>query len=124
MALLPNKQTNTAEDYEGQLAVDVFQDAESVVILAPIAGVKIQDIHVSVTDNVLKIKGQRMVHDPKEKTDYIIQECFWGPFSREIILPGDVDSTKVSAQYKDGILRISIPQKHTKINEQEISITS
>ena len=124
MALLPNKQASTAEDYEGQLAVDVFQEAGSIVILAPIAGVKIQDIHVAVTDNVLKIKGQRMVHDPKEKIDYIIQECFWGPFSREVILPGDVDSTKVSAQFKDGILRISIPQKHSKINEQEIAITS
>lgn len=126
MALIPNKKqepTKSLEDYEGQLAVDVFKEGNSIVVLAPIAGVKIADIHVSVTDNVLKIQGSRMTHEPDLK-DYLIQECFWGAFSREIILPGDVDGKKVKAQFKDGVLKISIPKLHSHINEQEITITS
>lgn len=125
MGLLPLKQQDQAPiEYEGQLAVDVFQDPTTITIIAPIAGVKIKDINITISDNVLKIEGTRMVHEPDKSPEYLIQECYWGPFSREIILPGNMDSSKVSAQFKDGILQIAIPRQSLDSHPKPVQITS
>ena len=124
MGLLKNKQNSQQDiEYEGQLAVDVFQDDENITIIAPIAGVKIKDINISISDNILKIEGSRMVNQSENTQEFLIQECYWGPFSREIILPGNVDSTKVSAHFKDGILTISIPRQSVDSHPKSIQIT-
>lgn len=95
---------------EGQLALDVFQTKQSIVVVAPIAGVKLEDINVSITEDVLTIKGQRNLEMDVPEEDYFTQECFWGDFSRSIVLPAAVDPNKISASFKDGVLKVSIPK--------------
>lgn len=106
---------------EGQLALDVYQTKEKIVILAPIAGVKLDDMTVSVTDDVLTIKGKRNLEKEIPDEDYLTQECFWGDFSRSIVLPASVNTAKIAAKFKDGVLTIEIP-KIEKVKEKVIRI--
>ncbi len=95
---------------EGQLALDVYQTDKNIVILAPVAGVKLEDMNVEVTDDVLTIKGHRQYEHTVKEENYFTQECFWGDFSRSIVLPASVDSNKISASFNDGVLKIEIPK--------------
>ncbi|MFA6963209.1 MAG: Hsp20/alpha crystallin family protein [Patescibacteria group bacterium] len=112
-----------AEETEGQLAVDVFHDDHNVYILAPIAGVKASDVDISITDEVITIKGTRQAgHDlPSDK--HFTQECYWGPFSRSYVMPIAINSESAKATLKDGLLRIEISKdekaktKFIKIND-------
>ncbi len=99
-----------AKEPEGQLALDVYQTPTEIVIVAPIAGVKLTDITITLTEDVLTIKGKRYLEFDIPEQDYLTQECFWGDFSRSILLPASVDSTKISASFKDAVLKISIPR--------------
>lgn len=95
---------------EGQLSVDVFQTASEIVIVAPVAGVKLDDLSINITDEVLTIKGQRNFQFNVSMSDYFTQECFWGNFSRSVILPESVDVSKVTSSFKNGILTVRIPK--------------
>lgn len=95
---------------EGQLSVDVFQTASEIVIVAPVAGVKLDDLGITITDEVLTIKGQRDFQFHVSANDYFTQECFWGNFSRSVILPEGVDVSKVTASFKNGILTVRVPK--------------
>lgn len=106
---------------EGQLSVDVFQTADEIVVIAPVAGVKTSDVSISITDEVLTIKGRRSFHFNVAPSDYFTQECFWGNFSRSVILPDCVDASKVNASFKNGVLTIKIP-KVEKIKTRVIKI--
>lgn len=97
----------TEEDI-GQLSVDVYESPNELLIIAPIAGVKISDINISISEDVLSISGQRKLEFKIPQDDYLIQECFWGKFSRAIVLPDNIDSNSISASFKDGILKITI----------------
>ncbi len=94
---------------EGQLAVDVYQTATDLIIQSAIAGVEPENLEISMEKDVIMIKGTRQ-KPFEEEGDYFAQECFWGPFSREIILPVEIDPNRVMAQLKDGILTIRIPK--------------
>ena len=94
---------------EGQLAVNVYQTENDLVIQAAIAGIKVEDLDVLIEDEVITIKGNRP--NPIQETgDYFIEECYWGNFSRKIILPVEVDSSRADAAMKEGILTIRIPK--------------
>jgi HSP20 family protein len=99
-----------SDDYGGQLAVDVYQTKHAIVIRAAIAGVQAEDIDISVNNDMVTIKGARHVDDDVEASDYLYQECYWGGFSRTIILPVEVKADKVSASMKNGILRVTLPK--------------
>ena len=108
---------------EGRLTVDVFQDGDDIVVQSAIAGVKESDIDVHITSDSVTIKGKRgRSHEVKEK-DYYYQECFWGSFSRTVILPEDVDPEKAAATMKSGVLTIRMPrmsrQKTKKLKVKE-----
>jgi len=114
---MANKKTTGAEtkeekgwlDNEGQLAVNVYQTETDLVLQAAIAGIKVEDLDVLIEDDVITIKGNRP--NPLEETgDYFIEECYWGPFARKVILPVEVDSTRADAAMKDGVLMIRIPK--------------
>ena len=94
---------------EGQLAIDVYQTENDLVIQSAIAGVKPDTLDISMEKDMINIKGSRQ-KPFEENGDYFSQECFWGPFSREIILPADVDPNRAEATMKDGILTIRIPK--------------
>lgn len=98
------------QDYEGQLAIDAYETDDSVIVKAPIAGVKPEDLEISITDEVISIKGQRQEEHEITKDNYLSQECYWGNFSRTYNLPIAVDSEKAKASLKHGILTIKIPK--------------
>jgi len=93
----------------GQLAIDVYQTENDLVIQSAIAGIKPENLDISMERDVITIKGSR--EKPfEEEGDYFSQECYWGPFSREIILPVEVDPNQATAEMKEGILTIRIPK--------------
>jgi HSP20 family protein len=105
---------------DGELSVDVFQNDTHLVIVAPVAGVELDDLDISVNDNeVLTIKGKRSVFSKIKKEEYLTQECFWGAFSRSILLPEGLDVDQIRATFKRGVLKIELPkvkiEKHKKI---------
>jgi len=99
------------EQYEGQLAVDVFQDHNNnIVIVSTVAGVTSDNLDISINNDMVTIRGRRRFpHDVSEE-QYYYQECYWGGFSRSIILPVDVKAEKANASLKNGVLTITIPK--------------
>jgi len=82
------------------------------VIKAPIAGIRLNDLDIEVSDNVVTIRGSRQQGDSVPEDQYYLQECFWGEFSRSITLPCKVDPKKIRATFnKDGILKILVPKE-------------
>lgn len=114
-------QTDWMEDYEGQLAIDVYQTDNDIIVKAPIAGVKREDLEISITDEVLNIKGERKEETEVNRENFFAQECYWGAFSRSYILPIAVNSEKATATLTNGILTIKIPKEEkTKTKTIEI----
>ena len=107
------KKMNKVEQ-EGQLTIDVFQDEENVVIQSTIAGVNPDDIDISITNDMVTIKGKRAPDQEIAPEDYYYQELYWGPFSRSIILPVEVDADSAKAAMKNGILTIRLPKLELK----------
>ncbi|MSR87191.1 Hsp20/alpha crystallin family protein [Candidatus Peribacteria bacterium] len=111
----------SAEAQAGKLAVDIFEQDDYTIIRAPIAGVRLSDIDIEVNDNILTIRGTRRHPDTVPADQYYLQECFWGPFSRNVTLPNVIDPRKVRATFsKDCILKILIP-KEEKVKIVKIS---
>lgn len=94
---------------EGQLAIDVYQTEKELIIISTIAGIRSEEIDIAVEGDLVTIRGRREKPFVEEE-DYFTQECYWGPFSREIILPAEVDPTRTRASMKSGILTIRIPK--------------
>ncbi len=106
--------TNLFPAAEGQLAVDVLETADKVIIRSAIAGVEEKDLDVSVNDDMVTIRGERHVENVEENATTHYEECFWGAFSRSIILPTRVKSDEADAELKNGILTITIPKAQKK----------
>lgn len=103
-----------AEHQEGQLAVDVLQTDKEIVVISTMAGALTDEIEVYVHNDLLTIRGERQC--PIEEIgelEYFHQECFWGKFSRTIVLPVEVKGELSRAEYKNGILVIHIPKRQT-----------
>lgn len=96
--------------YSGQLAVDVYEEGKNIIVRAAIAGVRSDDIDISVNNDMITIKGTRHVDDELPSSEYLYQECYWGAFSRTIILPYDINPVGVKAAIKNGILRVILPK--------------
>lgn len=94
-------------DLPGQLAVDVYETEENLVIKARTAGVNKEDLDVSISDGILTISGTLSSGDDTDATQWHVQECYWGQFSRTLALPVQVKEEEVSAVLKDGVLTIS-----------------
>lgn len=113
--LVPNTQSQdqnaswdeSEEDFTGQLAVDVYETAEKLIIKARTAGVNKEDLDVSISDGILTISGTLSGGDDTDATNWHIQECYWGVFSRTIALPVSVKEDEVEAILKDGVLTIT-----------------
>ncbi|MFA6392114.1 MAG: Hsp20/alpha crystallin family protein [Patescibacteria group bacterium] len=111
------------ENYDGQLSVDVYQTEDSIIIKSTIAGVKSEDIDISINNDMVTIRGLRQKQEEVAKEDYFYQECYWGGFSRSIILPVEVKEDKVDAELENGILTVVLPRaiktKATSIKVKE-----
>ena len=99
-----------AEEEEGQLAVDMFQTANEIIIQAVVAGVKQDEIDVSITQDMVTIQGKRQRQRETSGDDYYYQELYWGGFSRSVLLPQEVDSDASEATLKNGLLSIKLPK--------------
>lgn len=95
---------------DGELAVDVYQDGDNVVVRSTIAGVKPEDLDISVSQNEVSISGERKSEQEVSEDDYFFQECYWGSFSRTFSLPVEVDADRAVADIKDGILTLTLPK--------------
>lgn len=117
----PKGKNLSPNETEGQLAVDVYQTPADIVIKSTIAGVKPEDLDIAITSDMVTIRGRRESDDNLEDDDYFYHECYWGPFSRSIILPADVQTEKSLATLKNGVLTIKLP-KLEKIKTQKIEV--
>jgi HSP20 family protein len=103
----------TAE--EGQLSVDVFRDRDDLVIRSTVAGVKPEDIDISMHGDLLTIRGKRHSEREVEEQQWFYRECYWGSFSRSIVLPYEVQTDRAKATLKNGVLEVRIPiREHGK----------
>jgi HSP20 family molecular chaperone IbpA len=113
-----NGEAVSAEEQEGQLTVDVFQDDENIIIQSTIAGVSPDDLDVSITNDMVTIRGERRQQYETDPEDYFYQECYWGTFSRSIILPVEIDADRAEAKIKNGVLTIRIPKANTAVTRK------
>ena len=95
------------EAVPGQLAVDVYETKEKIVVKARTAGVNKSELDVSIADNTLSIRGTLSAGNEDDVENYFVQECYWGEFSRSITLPVPVKEEEIEAVLKDGVLTIS-----------------
>ncbi len=106
---------------DGRLTVDIYQTKEDLIIQAAVAGVELEDLDISIEKDLILIKGRRNPPSQEEEKDYFCKECYWGSFSRKIILPVEVEKDQIKATLKKGILQIKIPKKKEK-EKQKITI--
>lgn len=106
-------ETEATEDAEGQLTIDVYQTEEAIVMKSTIAGVKPEDLDVAINNDMVTIKGERKNEEVVPEDHYYYQECYWGSFSRSILLPVDIIADKAEASLKNGILTIRLPKADT-----------
>jgi len=102
-----------AMESEGQLTIDVYQTDDDIVIKSTIAGVKPEDLDVNINNDMVTIRGERKQDEEISPDNYYYQECYWGPFSRSVILPVEIISEKAEATMKNGILTIRLPKADT-----------
>lgn len=91
-----------------KIPVDIYHNDEYLTILAPVAGVEIEDIDLNVVEDKLVISGKRVMIEEVQKEQYLNKECFWGDFVREIILPDKIDLESINARFKKNMLIIKI----------------
>ncbi|MBI2552145.1 Hsp20/alpha crystallin family protein [Candidatus Uhrbacteria bacterium] len=107
---------------EGELAVDVYELGKAIYIKTAIAGVRPEHLKISLSSDMLTIRGVRHEEEASaEEKRYLCQECHWGPFSRTIILPAEIDAAKAEATFKSGLLVIKLP-KTKKKNEIKVRV--
>lgn len=111
-----NDDWDEEEAVPGQLAVDVYETKEKLVVKARTAGVNKHDLDVSIADNTLSIRGTLSAGSEEDVENYFVQECYWGEFSRSIALPVSVKEDEIEALLKDGVLTISF----TKLKQDSV----
>lgn len=109
------------EEAEGELAIDVYQTPSAFIIESTIAGVNPEDIDISLTSDSITIKGKREKEERIKTENYIHQECYWGRFTRNIILPQEIDPDRTQASIKNGVLKINLP-KVNKTKSKKIKV--
>ncbi len=109
------------ENYEeGQLSIDVYETSGKIIIKSTIAGVAPEDLDISLNNDMLTIRGERKNQEEVKEEDYLYRECFWGNFSRSIILPTEVDTKNIDAVLENGILTITLQ----KTEKEKVSVKS
>jgi len=118
---MDKKDEDWMSDYEGALNIDMYQTKDNVIIKSTIAGVRPEDIDITVANDMVSIKGSRQKEENVAQEDYFYQECYWGNFSRSVIVPVDIDSESIEADLKDGILTVIIP-KAAKAKTKKVKV--
>jgi HSP20 family protein len=111
------------EQVGGELAVDVYQTPTHIIIKAMIAGVRPEDLDISITRDMVTVKGKRERHTEVQSGEYFFQELYWGAFSRTIVLPQEVEIEEAEATEKHGLLVIRLP-KVDKSRQSKLKVKS
>ncbi len=106
----PSENEIDDDETEGQLTIDVYQDGDDIVVQSTVAGVDPDDLDIHISSESVTVKGEREKSQKIEDKDYFYQECFWGKFSRSVILPVEVDAEKSTATVANGVLTIRMPR--------------
>lgn len=112
---------NSIFQKEGELVVDVYETPAEFVVISAIAGVVIKDVDISIEKDMMVIKGERKNPNPAEDKKYLYQECYWGPFSKKVILPENINAESAEAEMDKGILTVKFP-KTEKNSKEKIGI--
>ena len=99
-----------ASSHEGQLSLDIYQNEKNLIVKSTIAGARPEDIQISIKNDLLTIRGKRDLPNDITDADFLFRECYWGSFSRSIILPIDVQADKIKASMDNGVLTITLPK--------------
>lgn len=99
-----------SEDAEGQLALDVYQTPDAIIVVTAVAGIDPKDLEISINNEVLTVRGHRLADKKIKDEDYYYRECYWGKFSRSVVLPVEVRQDKIEAIFKNGVLKIVLPK--------------
>ena len=102
-------------------AVDMYETKDELAVKMELPGVSEKDIHLSITGDMLTLKGERRLEQPSKQEDYYRMERWYGRFERTLPLPFPVQSDKVKATFRDGVLTVSLP-KAEQIRAREIKI--
>jgi HSP20 family protein len=116
------KKNSPLFEQEGELVIDVFETEDNIIIQSAIAGINTDDLEISIEKDMLSIKGTRERKTEEIAKNYYCQECYWGRFSREVILPVETESTKADAAIRNGILTITIPKVHNREKNKKLNI--
>ena len=100
----------SSDGEEGQLTIDVYQSGDFIIVKSIIGGARYDDLDISITGDMITIRGARENPDEVKAENYYYQECFWGNFSRSVILPCDIKTDEIKATIKNGILTIKLPK--------------
>ncbi len=111
------------EEEDGELSVDVYQTQNEIIIEAMLAGVKPEDLQISITRDMVTIKGRRDGNTQISEDDYFYRELYWGSFSRSILLPHEIEIENVEAVEKHGLLIVRLP-KIDKAKQRGIKVKS
>jgi HSP20 family protein len=118
-------QEDSSEDFDvpGQLAVDIYETTDKLIVKSRVAGVNAKDLDIQVENNLLTIQGTLSAGEDSAATKWHLQECYWGEFKRTISLPVKVNEDEVEAILKDGVLTVSFikiapPVKRVSVVQQ------
>lgn len=106
---------------EGQLLLDVYETSKELIIKAAIAGTKAEDLNISLHNDLLTIKGKRQEEETNKKGGYVLKECYWGSFSRSLVLPCEVENKKMEAFLEAGVLTIVLKKSSKNISNIKVT---
>lgn len=110
------------EDNEGQLSVDVIETRNEIIIRSAIAGVSVNDLDINVTNDTVTVRGQREKCKVADQETVHIEECYWGNFSRSVVLPCHIKPDETDAVLKNGILTITLKKVEPSSNVQVLNL--
>lgn len=111
------------EEPEGELSVDLYDTSDELIVKAIVAGVKPDELDIAISRDLITIRGSRLAGREAEEGSAVIQEVFWGTFSRTLSLPSEVDIENAQATVKDGVLTVRLP-KIDKHRQRKIKVKS
>lgn len=112
------------EESQGQLSVDIYEDDNDCLIIeSMIAGGQAKDIDIITEPDLIIIRGTRSRTGEEDGQNYYYQECFWGKFSRTLILPFPIKPNEVKANFKNGILKITLPKAEETDSQKNIEVS-
>lgn len=117
-ATVHESQEDSAAEEEGELTVDIYNKGDAIVIQSTVAGVKPEHLDVAITDDMVTIRGRRERIDRVKDEHYYYKELFWGTFSRQVILPEEIEQEEAEANLQHGLLTIRLPRKRHGVTQK------